>query len=573
MSRLLRSVAVAASLLSPAPLALAQSAREPIPLPDIARPARPSAGAAPKSATPEGRPKLVVLVVADQFRFEYLTRFGSDLGKAGLRRLLKEGAVFEGHYGQQNTYTGPGHSLVVSGSYGYVNGIIQNNYYNRATNRSEAMFFDPQAKFLTGETTPADETSPRNFVGTTVGDELRLAEPRARVVSLALKERAAIAMGGRMGTSFFQSEATGEMTTSTYYMQTLPAWVQAFNTKKLADSSFGATWDRLLPKERYPERDDFQFESAPKGMGRSFPRTVTGGLKAPGPDYYTAFQQSPFGIDYTFAFAEAALDGEKLGQRGVTDMLAVSISPTDLAGHSFGPYSQEVHDLVLRFDKSLESFLSSLQKRFKPGEVLVVFTADHGAVPIPEWSTEQHLTGARLKKAQLKDAIQRALSSAYGSGEWVVALEDPSIYLNRDLIQSKKLDPAQVERTAGEAALTLPGIAGYHTRTQLLNGWLPPTELARAVARSFYPRRAGDVVLVQEPFSFWGKYAEKDAGSTHGSAYHYDTDVPLVFLGKTFAPGFFGNAEMVDAAATLARVLGLTPPAACEGKPLERALR
>lgn len=548
----------------------AQSAHDPIPLGELTKP---PAGGAAKNAKSAVGPKLVLLVVVDQFRFEYLSRFGADFGAQGFRKLLREGALFEGHYGQQNTYTGPGHSLIVSGSYGYVNGIIQNNFYNRASKRSEAMFFDPDAKFLTGETTPADETSPRNFRGTTIGDELRLRTPASKVVSVALKERAAIAMGGHTGTSFFQSEATGEMTSSTYYMRALPAWVTAFNAQKLADKSFGATWDRALPAARYPERDDLPFEAAPKGVGRVFPRTITGGLKAPGPDYYTAFQQTPFGIDFTFRFAEEAIASEKLGQRGATDLLAVSISPTDLAGHSFGPYSQEVRDLAVRLDQSLGQFLGKVQKGFKDGELVVVLTADHGAVPIPEWSNEQHIAATRLKKAALKAAIQDALTRAFGKGEWVVALEDPSIYLNRDLIASLKLDPAAVERVAGEAALTVGGILGYHTRTQLLNGWLPQTDIARAVARSFFPVRSGDLVLVQEPFSFWGKYAEKDAGSTHGSPYHYDADVPLLFVGKPFKPGFHGNAEMVDAAATLSRVLGLTPPAACEGKPLERALR
>lgn len=571
MSLVSRSCLLTACL-AVAQVADAQSAHDPIPLNELQKPAS-AAPSGARKAPSDGRPKLVLLVVVDQFRFEYLSRFGADFGKGGLRKLLAEGALFQGHYGQQNTYTGPGHSLIVSGSYGYVNGIIQNNYYNRASKRSEAMFFDPSAKLLTGETTPSDETSPRNFHGTTIGDELRLASPSSRVISIALKERAAIAMGGHTGVSFFQSEATGEMTSSTFYMSALPGWAKAFNDKKLADKSFGAAWDRLLPADRYPERDELPYEASPKGIGRTFPRQVTGGLKAPGPEYYAAFQQSPFGIDFTFRFAEEALAAEKLGQRGVTDMLAVSISPTDLAGHSFGPYSQEVHDLALRLDRALEQFLGSVQKRFKAGELVVVLTADHGAVPIPEWSSAQHIAGTRLKKAALKTAINDALSRAYGKGDWVVALEDPSVYLNRELTASKKLDRAAVEQAAGEAALSLAGIIGFHTRTQLLNGWLPPTAQARAVARSFFPVRSGDVVLVQAPFSFWGKYAEKDTGSTHGSAYRYDTDVPLVLAGKPFKPGFYGNAEMVDLAATLARVLGLTPPAACEGEPLERALR
>ena len=155
----------------------------------------------------------------------------------------------------------------------------------------------------------------------------------------------------------------------------------------------------------------------------------------------------------------------------------------------------------------------------------------------------------------------------------MLALEDPSIYLNRAVIDSRKLDAAEVERVAGEATLALPGILGYHTRTQLQNGWLPPTELARAVARSYSPTRSGDVVLVQAPFSFWGKYAEKDSGSTHGSSFRYDTDVPLVFVGKPFRPGSYGETEMVDLAATLAEVLAVGRPAACEGRVLVEALR
>jgi arylsulfatase A-like enzyme len=232
-----------------------------------------------------------------------------------------------------------------------------------------------------------------------------------------------------------------------------------------------------------------------------------------------------------------------------------------------------VHDLVLRLDRSVEAFLKTLNKRFKAGEVTLVFTADHGAVPAPEWSSEHHIEAVRLKKATIKDVLNKALSARFGAGEWVLALEDPSVYLNYGLISQNKLDRAFVEQVAADAALTLPGVLGVHTRTQLLHGMLPQTALARAVTLSFSPTRSGDLVVVQAPFSFWGKYAEKDVGSTHGSAFHYDTDVPVIFTGKPFQPGFFGSASVVDIAATLARTLGLTPPAACEGKSLDRALR
>jgi len=296
-------------------------------------------------------------------------------------------------------------------------------------------------------------------------------------------------------------------------------------------------------------------------------------LAAPGPDFYADLQHTPFGLDLTFDFARAALEGEELGKRGVTDLLGISITPTDIAGHAFGPRSQEVHDLVVRLDRALEAFLADLDRRFRPGEVVVVFTADHGAVPIPEQSLAAGFDATRLRKATIKEAVNKALGARFGAGEWVVGLEDPSVYLDHALIEKGKLDAAEVERVAGEAALALPGIIGYHTRSALVRGWLPPTELARAVARSYFPARSGDIILVQAPFSFWGKYAEKDWGSSHGSAYHYDADVPLVFAGKPFRPGAYGEAEMVDLAATLSEVLGIPRPAACEGHALAGALR
>jgi predicted AlkP superfamily pyrophosphatase or phosphodiesterase len=507
------------------------------------------------------------------FRLDYLTRNGADFVPNGFRRLLSEGAVWEGHYGQQNTYTATGHALLASGSYPYVNGIMQNKWYNQKTKRVESMLFDPAAQMLSGETTPEDETSPRNFVGTTVGDELRLASPASKVVSLALKDRGAILLGGHLGQTYFMAEATGEMSSSTYYMSALPEWVKKFNAQKLPDAAFGKTWDRLLPAGRYFDKDDTASEFDGKGFGRTFPHKLTGKLAQPGPDFYSVFTQTPYGLDYTFAFASAALDGEQLGKRGVTDLLGISITPTDIAGHAFGPYSQEMQDMVLRVDRALAAFLGELDRRFKPGEVLVVFTADHGAVPIPEWSQEHNLAGVRTKKATIKKAVEDALGARFGQGKWVVGLEDPSIYLNRELVAQKKLDPAEVERVAGEAVLDLPGFLGYFTRTQLLNGWLPPTRVAQMVARSFSPSRSGDVVTVAAPFSFWGKYAEKDWGTTHGSPFRYDTDVPLVMSGKSFRPGFYGETEMVDLAATLSEVLGLARPAACEGQARIEALR
>jgi predicted AlkP superfamily pyrophosphatase or phosphodiesterase len=530
-----------------------------------------SVGAAPP---PAKKPKLVVVVVIDQLRNSDLQRLGPHLS-GGMKRLVDSGARLEGHYGQQNTYTGPGHALILSGSYGYMNGIIQNKWFNRATNKSEGMLFDPDARALSGEPEAGEDNSPRNFLGSTVGDELRMASGMAaKSIAIALKERGALLLGGRMGQAYWFSDA-GEMTTSSWYMSSLPKWVSDFNAKKLPDGAFGKSWDRALPVGAYALAgpDESPYEGDVLGLGTTFPHHVSGGAQKPNAKFYEAFTTTPFGIDYTIEFAKAALDAEKLGQRGVTDLLAISISSTDLIGHAFGIYSQEQEDAIVRADKAIGDLLGFLDGKFGKDGYLAVLTADHGAAMPPEQAHKFGLGGERVKKAQIKTAIGNALDSRFGKGDWVLALEDPSIYLNDKLIAERKLDPAVVERVAGEALLTVPGFIGFYTRTQLLEGEVPPTAAARAVSRSFFPARCGNLIAVQAPFSYWGKYGEKNYGGSHGSFYRYDTDVPLIFAGAPFKPGFHGAAEMVDLAATLAHVLGVTPPAACEGEVLSRVLK
>jgi len=521
------------------------------------------------------KPQLVVVIVIDQLRAADLQRLRPHLS-GGFERLLSSGAVLTGHYGHQNTYTGPGHAQILSGSYGYLNGIVQNKWYNRAAGRSEGMLFDPESVALGGQPDPGEDTSPRNFNGSTLGDELRLASGMgSKVVAIALKERGALLLGGRLGTAYFFSENTGQMTTSTYYMQQLPGWATAFNAQKLPEKAFGQQWTRTLPVGAYTVSgpDDSPYEGELLGMKRTFPHPITGGVKEPGPKFYEAFTMTPFGVDYQMAFIKAAVEGEQLGARGVTDLLAISVSSTDLVGHTYGVYSQEEQDVLVRTDRALGELLTWLDKKVGKDGYVTVLTADHGAAQPPEQAHKLGLGGARVKKATIKSAINGALDKQFGKGDWVVALEDPGLYLNQALITERKLDRAEVERAAGEALLTVPGFIGYYTRTNLERGWVPNTQAAKAVTRSFYPARSGDVIAVQAPFSYWGKYGEKEYGGSHGSFYRYDTDVPLVFAGAPFKPGYHGQAEMVDLAATLAHVLGITPPAACEGEPLLRVLR
>ena len=530
---------------------------------------------ATRSASAGEAPRLVVVVVIDQMRRSEFDTLGPHL-TGGFRRLLNEGARLDGHYGHQNTYTGPGHALILSGSYGYRNGIFQNNWFNRVAGRSESMLFDETAQVINqGPIVPGKDSSPRNFYGSTVGDELRMSNGgKSKVVSMAMKERGALLLGGRTGTAYFFGGKTGDWTTSTYYMNELPPWVVAFNSRRIADQCFGKKWTRCRPEAVYgPEPDDAPWEADVLGLGRTFPHTITGGEKAPTGKYWEAFMTSPFGIDLTFEFARAAIENEELGQDEITDLLGISVSPTDLIGHTFGTYSHEVRDSFLRTDLALGTFFSYLDRRLGERGWIAMVTADHGSSQPPERARQLGLPAVRVKKAAIKTAITGALDVRYGKGDWVMALEDPSVYLNRKLIEERKLDAASVETAAGEAVLTLPGFQGYATRTQLLHGQLPPVAASRAIVRSFFPPRSGDVVLVQAPFSFWGKSGEWDFGSGHGSFNRYDTDVPVFFLGAPFSAGYFGETAMVDLAATLARLLNVNQPASCEGSPIGEILR
>jgi predicted AlkP superfamily pyrophosphatase or phosphodiesterase len=559
--------------------AAAQGQPKPVTAEDLARYRAERAGA--KVPVPKGParvapgPKLVLLLVMDQMRAATLERQAPWFGAGGFQRLKKQGAQLIGHYGHQNTYTGPGHALIATGGYGYQNGIVQNKWYNRKTKQSEAMIYDATAKVLSGGKPGPDlENSPRNLTATTFGDELRFSNAgRSKVVAVAVKERGSVLTGGRFGQAYWLDEQSGQFTSSTYYMQALPAWVRGFNARRPFDAWFGKKWERLLPPQAYLWEDDAPGEGSPGGLGRTFPHPLTGKLKAPGPAFYEAMAYTPVATDATFDLARAALDGEQLGKRGVTDVLSISISTTDLVGHLYGDNSHEYQDVVYRLDLSLAAFLADVDKRFKAGEVVVVLTADHGAVPVPELIGRMGIEAGRIKKATIKKAVEQALGARFGEGKWVVALEDPSIYLNHKLIAEKKLPAAEVERVAGEALLAIPGIVHYYTRTQILNGWLPPTAVSQAVARSYHPLRSGDVIILTQPFFYWGKYAEKDVGSTHGTPYRYDTDVPVLFVGAPFKPGRHGEIEMVDVAATIAYVLGLTPPAVCEGRAVTRILR
>ena len=521
------------------------------------------------------KPKLVILLVMDQVRAEYLTRYAPFFGEGGFKSLMRRGATFtNAHYSHATTYTGPGHALIGSGSYGHTSGVVGNRFYNRESNRLESMFFDQNAKILGVEAVPKDDdTSPRNFIGNNLSDQLLLSNNfQSKVVAVANKDRAAIMLAGKLGKAYWYHEGAGGMTTSTFYGAQLPLWLQTFNARRIPQSFFGKTWTKFLPESAYrlSHADDFPTETDFKGLGRAFPHVLSDKSGKPTADFYEAFTATPWANDYELELARTAILAEGLGQDDHPDILGVSLTATDIAGHSYGPDSHEVQDLMVRLDRQLEAFQNDVNRRFKADEVVWALTADHGASPLPEHMISLGLEAGRIKRKSLSDAVEAALTASFGApangAKWVRAVEDPSLFLDETIIGEKKLIAADVERVAADALMSVKGMGACFTRDQFVSGRLPDNRWAAMLEKAFYPARSGSVLFITKPFYFNGTYGDRDTGSTHGTPYEYDTHVPLILAGPGVQHGTFSRSvDIADLAPTLAQLLGIDAPAGNEG--------
>lgn len=383
------------------------------------------------------------------------------------------------------------------------------------------------------------------------------------------------------------------MVSSNYYFDNLPAWVVRFNQLRPADKYFNAKWDRLLPESEYLKRagpDGPVWESSGKN---TFPYVITGGASSPGRVFYNALDYSPFGNDLLVAFAGQAIANENLGADSDTDLLSVSFSSNDYVGHRFGPYSHESMDLSLRVDRQIAELLNEVDSRVGLQNTLVVFTADHGVAPIPEHAASINLPGRRVKADDIIKAIRTAIKDRYGKNRNIDdylqkfmyrdkdrdGFVNGNVYINSAALKRDGVDAEEVERVIGDAAMTVPGISRYFTRTQLESGLIPPFDaVARRVFHGFNPKRSGDVWIVLQPFALL--FTEPDDPTevrdpaNHGSPYSYDTHVPLVIMGNKLKPGrYIESASPADIAPTLANILGIQPPSNATGRVLGEGLR
>lgn len=503
-----------------------------------------------------GGPRLVVVLVADQMRADYLERF-RPLFTGGLKRLLTEGVVFtDGHHFHAATKTAAGHATLASGRHPSHTGIIGNRWWDRGRGEEVGAVDDPEV-----------EVSPARLLGTAFPDWLRQADPAAKVITASGKDRGAVLLGGRRPTAaFWFDEDEGEFVTSRYYLGKSPAWVEAFSRGHGPHDTFGELWTPLsVPASELAAMQIWPLEEG-RWDGR-FPHPIGGLSPAMDEDYYDRWEETPAADDLLEAFVEAAIDAEGLGADEHTDYLGVSFSVVDQVGHTYGPNSVEVLDAVLRLDRTLGRLFDFLDRRVPPAARLVAFSSDHGAAPLPELPQASGGKGVRAGRDQVRclQQVSRELERRHGAGRYFAY----GFYLDPASLKARRLEVEAVATEAAALVAACPGVARVFTHAELSR---PATgdPLAELFAHSFHADRSADLEVHWQEFFL----PDLQRGTTHGSAWPYDTHVPLIVV----APGIAARriderVHTVDLAPTLAALAGLPIPADVDGVDRSGALR
>ena len=522
------------------------------------------AGPPGSAATAPQRPRLVVFLVVDGLPQRQVLDYRDQLGPDGFARFLDRGAWFaDANYRHSFTVTAAGHATMLTGAYPDRSGIISNDWLDQATGTPMYCTSDISARYIGHKTRPLDGTSPKNLKVETVGDVLRRADDRSKVIAISGKDRGAILTAGKTGTAYMYMGATGQFASTTYYMPEHPAWVNNYNNQKPADRYFRAEWKALLPEAAYARSvPDQQPWFGPAGGGLPM-RYGAVSDEAPGPLFYTSLLRGPFVDAMSLDFARAAIAGEKLGQDDATDILAISLSGHDYVNHAYSAESRLSHDHFLQLDRMLQSFFSDLDARVGKDNYVAVLTADHGFMPAPEYSASRGQAGGRLVGAQVLARLNGGLEKRFGPGKWVAGFSGSSVLLNRSFIVQQGADANALAEEVRALLQAEPGFAVAYTRRELQSGSRAGAPRFDQLRRSWHLDVSGDVQYALKPNWMFGPNV-----ATHGSPYGYDTQVPLLMYGPAWVkPGrIVAPVEMIDIAPTLARMLGVAAPAGSEGK-------
>lgn len=522
-------------------------------------------------------PRLVVGIVVDQMRTDYIYRYWNNFGEGGFKRLVNEGAFLrDAHFNYAPTHTGPGHASIYTGTTPMDHGIVANDMFVRTTGQGLYCVQDDRTTGVGGSGVKG-QRSPVNLLSSTIADELeRRYDGRSKTIGVAMKDRSSILPIGRTGDAayWFFEGTEGHFATSRWYMEALPSWLVEFNAKGLALRYLQEKWELLLPVERYHQAlpDDNPYEEPLIGAATpTLPLDVPALFEAGGRNT-ALLRWLPRSNTLTTDLALAALDGEGMGKDAIPDLLAVSYGAPDEVGHEVGPRAIEMEDMYLRLDLELARLFAALDDRVGKGRYTVFLTADHAAVDVPEYLKDRKASAGYVDMTVLVAKVDSALSANYGAGKWVRRRIKEQLFLSDSLLAARKLNSAEVQRAAADVLLQLPGVADVLTASDLArtsyNGGI-----RERMQRGFMPQRSGDICFALRPSHLAGWPSMVKKGTEHGSGWNYDTHVPVLFMGRGIRAGQVDRTcSITDIAPTLSLVLGMTMPDACSGAPVHEVI-
>jgi len=519
------------------------------------------------SAQTPAKPKLVVGIVVDQMRWDFLYRFYNRYETGGFKRLLGQGFSCENTFIPYTpAHTAAGHACVYTGSVPALNGIIGNTWYSKELGRSVYCTEDSTVKTV-GSNSDEGEMSPLNLWASTVSDELRIATNfKSKTIGIALKDRGSILPAGHTANAaYWFDNASGGWITSTYYMQAMPNWMVQFNNRRLPDEYMKKSWNTLYPINTYTQStaDDKSYEhSFPTGTN-SFPHQA----EKVSANKYEIFRATPYGNTYTLETAKAAIEGENLGGRGVTDFLAVSFSSTDYIGHAYGPNSVEIEDTYLRLDKDFSALLSYLDTKLGKDQYLVFLTADHAVAHNTGFAKEARLIKPSPNAPSLQRSVNEAVKNAFGDGKYILAFSNYQVHLNNELIAANKIDREALKQTIIRALIKQPEIFSAVDLEKVQSANLPDM-VRQSLINGYNQKLSGEVQYLYKP-----QYGGYEKGAAHGYWNPYDSHIPLVWFGWKIKSGKMNReVYMTDIAPTVAALLQIQMPNASVGKVIEEVI-
>ena len=516
------------------------------------------------------QPKLIVGVVVDQMRTDYIYRYWDKYEEDGIKRIMKEGYFCKNaHFNYVPTYTGPGHASIYTGTSPMNHGIIANDWFERQT--GDTVYCASDDRYTTiGSSTEAGQMSPHRMISPGLGDAIRTSTIfKGKSIGISIKDRGAILPAGHSANAaYWVDYSNGSFVSSSYYTDKLPKWLNEFNNAKHPDRLMKNEWKTMLPIGEYTEStaDDTPYEIVPATKDKpTFPYNLAAQVKA---GSYYAFAASPYGNTYLRMLAEKVLTEEKLGQDEHTDLLAISFSSTDMVGHAFGPQSIEMEDTYLRFDREVALLLNMLDEQVGAGNYTLFFTADHAAAQVPAFLKDQNIPAGTLNSISFRKQLSAYLNKKLGSGNWIRNYSNQQVFLNHDFLDQKGINAEVVVDQIRAFALNHEAVSGVYSKDEL-RAPIPSNRFTTLAQNGWNQSRSGDVLIQYKP----GWIAFRDRGTTHGSSYNYDTHVPILFYGYGVTHGeSIQPVDITQIVPTICLISSIAFPDASDIRPISGVL-